>query len=39
MTRTVARAWIEGKAWAGKGENRDEARNMLIKYLKVSNTT
>ena len=35
VTRTVARAWIEGKAWAGKGENRDEARNMLIKYLKV----
>ena len=34
MTRTVARAWIEGKAWAGKGENREEARNMLIKYLK-----
>merc|ERR1719243_441321 len=22
VTRTVARAWIQGKAWAGKGENR-----------------
>ena len=34
-TRIVARAWIQGKAWAGKGENRDEARSKLIKYLKV----
>jgi len=34
-TRTVARAWIEGKAWAGKGESRDEARTMLIKFLKA----
>jgi len=33
-TRIVARAWIQGKAWAGKGENRDEARSKLIKYLK-----
>ena len=31
----MARAWIQGKAWAGKGENRDEARGKLIKYLKV----
>jgi len=34
VTRTVARAWIEGKAWAGKGSSRDEAREKLIKYLK-----
>jgi len=34
VTRTVARAWIEGKAWAGKGRDRDEARTKLIKYLK-----
>ena len=34
-TRIVARAWIQGKAWAGKGESRDEARGKLIKYLKV----
>jgi len=34
-TRTVARAWIEGKAWAGKGESRDEARTQLIKFLKA----
>jgi hypothetical protein len=31
----VARSWIEGKAWAGKGETRDEARGKLIKFLKV----
>jgi len=34
-TRIVARAWIEGKAWAGKGETRDEARSQLIKFLKA----
>jgi len=33
-TRIVARAWIEGKAWTGKADNRDEARNKLIKSLK-----
>lgn len=33
-TRIVARAWIKGKAWAGKGETRDEARTNLLKYLK-----
>ena len=31
----MARAWIEGKAWTGKADNRDEARNKLIKSLKV----
>merc|ERR1712227_760579 len=34
VTRIVARSWIEGKAWAGKGATRDEARSKLIKYLK-----
>lgn len=34
VTRIVARSWIEGKAWAGKGDTRDEARSKLIKYLK-----
>ena len=34
-TRICARAWIEGKGWVGRGETRDEARNMLIKALKV----
>jgi len=34
VTRIVARSWIEGKAWAGKGSTRDEARSKLIKYLK-----
>lgn len=34
VTRIVARAWIEGKGWAGKGNTRDEARTNLIKYLK-----
>ena len=34
MTRIVARSWIEGKAWAGKGSTKDEARSKLIKYLK-----
>jgi len=34
VSRIVARAWIEGKAWAGKGETRDEARTKLIKFLK-----
>jgi len=33
-TRICARAWIEGKGWVGRGESRDEARNMLIKALK-----
>jgi len=33
-TRICARAWIEGKGWVGRGETRDEARNMLIKALK-----
>jgi hypothetical protein len=35
VSRIVARAWIEGKGWAGKGATRDEARSNLIKYLKV----
>jgi len=34
VTRIVARSWIEGKGWAGKGATRDEARSKLIKYLK-----
>jgi len=34
VTRIVARSWIEGKAWAGKGATKDEARSKLIKYLK-----
>ena len=34
VTRIVARSWIEGKAWAGKGDSREEARTKLIKYLK-----
>ena len=34
VTRIVARSWIEGKAWAGKGSTKDEARSKLIKYLK-----
>lgn len=34
VERIVARSWIEGKAWAGKGATRDEARSKLIKYLK-----
>jgi len=34
VTRIVARSWIEGKAWAGKGSSKDEARSKLIKYLK-----
>jgi len=34
VTRIVARAWIEGKAWAGKGDTKEEARSKLIKYLK-----
>lgn len=34
VTRIVARSWIEGKAWAGKGDTRDEARAKLIKFLK-----
>lgn len=34
VSRIVARAWIEGKGWAGKGNTRDEARTNLIKYLK-----
>ncbi|XP_023341331.1 zinc finger protein 236 isoform X2 [Eurytemora carolleeae] len=33
-SRIVARVWIEGKAWAGKADSRDEARTKLIKSLK-----
>jgi len=34
VTRIVARSWIEGKAWAGKGTTKEEARSKLIKFLK-----
>jgi len=34
VTRIAARAWIEGKAWAGKGATKEEARSKLIKYLR-----
>ncbi len=35
VSRIAAKAWIEGKGWVGKGNTRDEARNNLIKSLKV----
>jgi hypothetical protein len=38
VSRIAAKAWIEGKGWVGKGNTRDEARNNLIKSLKVKHS-